>query len=83
MTDLHIESRITEVINRLFNPQNIHVNQETTLITDLQMDSRDLLGLVMEVEDMFNIEKIPDSYINGFATVGSVIGYVNQVKYPC
>lgn len=79
--DLRINHRIFEVINRLFNQNNIPVSQETMLLSDLGLKDQKLIDLIMEVEDLFYII-IPDEQISGFATIGGIISYVHQVKEP-
>ena len=53
------------------------ITKESVLLSDLGMNSLDLVNLVCEVEDEFDIE-IPDREIRKFKTVGDVIEYIEK-----
>ena len=53
------------------------INENSVLLSDLGMNSLDLVQLVCDVEDEFDIE-IPDRAIRSFKTVGDVIAFIER-----
>ena len=50
---------------------------EASFLDDLGADSLDLVELIMEFEEEFDLE-IPDEDAEGITTVGSAIDYINK-----
>lgn len=69
--------RLTKIINEYTGKNNIPIDENTVLISDLEVSSFDLVNLVVSVEDEFNIE-IPDKCIKDFKTVGDVIKFIEN-----
>lgn len=72
--------RIIAIITRLYSPIDLTVTADSRLVDDLEMDSMDLVEMVMEIEDTFSIE-FTNEECNGFRTVGDVINAVNTKKW--
>ena len=53
------------------------VTMEASIADDLGADSLDVVGLVMSLEDEFDIE-IPDEEIENIKTVGDVVKYIED-----
>lgn len=53
------------------------INENTVLVSDLGLNSFDLVQLVCNVEDDFDIE-IPDKEIKNLKTVGDVIAFISN-----
>ncbi len=56
---------------------DIAITEDTFLITDLGLNSLDLVNLACIVEDEFDIE-IPDRAIKDFKTVGDVLAFIEK-----
>ena len=69
--------QLTEIIREYKRDASITLNEDTTLMADLELDSFDLINLVCKVEDAFDIE-IPDRKIKDFRTVGDVMGFIQE-----
>ena len=52
------------------------VTMEASIVDDLGADSLDVVEIVMELEEEFEIE-IPDEEAEGLATVGAVVNYID------
>lgn len=51
------------------------VKMEATFVDDLSADSLDIVELVMEIEEKFDIE-VPDEDAEKIVTVGDVVNYI-------
>lgn len=69
--------KLTEIIREHTGENDIAITEDTFLITDLGLNSLDLVNLACIVEDEFDIE-IPDRAIKDFKTVGDVIAFIEK-----
>ena len=53
------------------------ITMNTSLTDDLDIDSLDLVDLVMTVEDEFSIE-LPDEALEGMKTIGDLVKYIEE-----
>ena len=67
--------RLAKLVYNQTGDDSIEITRESVLLADLGMNSFDLVNLVCEVEDEFDVE-IPDRVIGTFKTVGDVIDYI-------
>ena len=69
--------KMTQIIREQTGNEDITVTRDTVLLTDLGMNSFDLINLVCILEDEFEVE-IPDRVIGNFKTVGDVVDYIDR-----
>lgn len=69
--------RLAKLVHNQTGDDSIEVTRESVLLADLGMNSFDLVNLVCEVEDEFDVE-IPDRIIGTFKTVGDVMDYISK-----
>ena len=69
--------KLTEIVREYTGSEDIVLTEETNLLTDLGLNSFDLVNMVVEVEDAFDLE-IPDRVIKDFRTVGDVIAFIDE-----
>lgn len=69
---------VREMIVDRFGVQEDKVNSEMTF-EDLGADSLDVVELVMELEDHFNIQ-FDDERIEELSTVGDAVRYIDELK---
>ena len=55
------------------------VTMEATFVDDLAADSLDIVELVMNIEEEFDLE-IPDSDTEKIVTIGDVVKYIEEHK---
>lgn len=69
--------KLTEILRENTGEDDITINEDTVLITDLGLNSLDLVSLACSVEDEFDIE-IPDRAIRNIKTIGDVIALIEK-----
>lgn len=53
------------------------INEETSLLKDLEADSLDAVEIIMSIETQFDIE-IPDEDAEDFHVLGDIVEYVEK-----
>ena len=69
--------RVKEIIEEQLNLDNVEITEETRFKEDLDVDSLDLLELVMSFEEEYGVE-IPSEELESLTTVGAVIKYLQD-----
>jgi acyl carrier protein len=72
-----IEERLKEIIIKQLDVDKKPVTLESSFINDLDADSLDIVELVMEFEDVFDIN-IPDEDAEKIQTVGDAVKYIKE-----
>ena len=72
-----IEERLREIIIKQFGEGEKTVTLETFFVNDLEADSLDVVELVMELEDEFDVS-ISDEDAKKMQTVGDAVKYINE-----
>ena len=72
-----IEKRLKEIILKQFGKGKKPVTLETSFVNDLGGDSLDMVELVMELEDEFDVN-IPDEDAQKMQNVGDAVKYINE-----
>ncbi len=72
-----VEERLKEIIIKQFGEVEKPVTLETSFVNDLGADSLDIVELVMELEDEFDVS-IPDEDAEKMQTVGDAVKYINE-----
>jgi acyl carrier protein len=72
-----ITDKVFTVVSEQMGVNKAEINRETSFINDLNADSLDIVELVMEFEDNFEIS-IPDEEAEKIRTVGQAIDYIAE-----
>ncbi len=72
-----IEERLKEILIKQFEEGEKTVTLETSFVNHLGADSLDIVELVMELEDEFDVS-IPDEDAEKMQTVGDAVKYINE-----
>lgn len=70
---------ILEVIKKAKVISNIDKLDHGVLLSDQDVDSLDLSGILLSIEEAFGVE-IPDEDIEGLQTLNNIVDYVNIAK---
>ena len=75
-----IEKKVVKIISDQMGVDKSEITREVSFINDLNADSLDIVELVMEFEDEFDMN-IPDEEAEKIQTVGVAVDYVvNLIK---
>ncbi|OCA83866.1 acyl carrier protein [Bacillus wudalianchiensis] len=77
MSVADVLERVTKIIVDRLGVEESQVNLEASFKEDLGADSLDVVELVMELEDEFDME-ISDDDAEKIATVGDAVNYINS-----
>ena len=69
--------KIVEMMCEQFDLTPDAISENTSFVDDLGIDSLDVVELVMELEDAFNMGEIPEEELKKMRTVGDLVEYVN------
>ena len=76
MTEAEIEQKVIDIVAEQMGVDKSEITRETSFQTDLNADSLDIVELVMEFEDEFEIN-IPDEDAEKIQTVGDAVKYIS------
>ncbi len=79
MTNSEIFEKVKEIVKEQLGVQEDVINMDSTFVDDLAADSLDIVELVMDIEEKFEIE-IPDEKAETIVTVGDVVNYIAKCK---
>ena len=71
--------RVTKIVIDRLNVEEAQVKPEASFKEDLGADSLDVVELVMELEDEFDLE-ISDDDAEKIVTVGDAVNYIQSVN---
>ncbi len=72
-----VEERVIGIVSEQLSVPKEEVSRESSFVDDLKADSLDVVELVMELEDEFEIT-IPDDDYDKIRTVGDAVAYIEE-----
>ena len=78
VTDVNVEERVKEIIVEKLKVNADEVTPEKHFTRVLGADSLDTVELVMEFEESFGIDEIPEEEAEKIQTVGDAIEYIQK-----
>lgn len=76
----NIEEKVIEIVADKLKVSKDEVTAEKSFTRDLGADSLDTVELVMEFEEAFDIDEIPEDEAETIGTVGDAIEYIKKKK---
>ncbi len=70
-----MEERVIKLVSEATKVDMAKINAATSFVDDLNLDSLDIVELMMKMEDEFNVE-IPEEEAEGLKTVKDVVNYL-------
>ena len=72
-----MEKKIIKIISEISEVPAKKINLKTNLIADLDLESLDIVTLISEIENKYNLE-IPDKEIKKIQTVEDIVNYLSK-----
>ena len=72
-----IFEKVKKILSEQFDVEEENITFDTSFTDDLNADSLDLVDLIMDVEDVFEIE-VEDDDAKGISTVGYLVKYIED-----
>ncbi len=72
-----MKNEIINIISKTLGIDKKKINEKTNLVADLDVESLDLVDLVVAIEEKYQIE-IPDQDIKNLQTVEDIINYIQS-----
>ena len=79
MSENEIYEKLKSIVKEQLGVDEDKITMEATFIDDLSADSLDIVELVMNIEEEFDIE-IPDSDAEKIVTIGDVVEYISNIQ---
>ena len=74
-----MQEKVMKLISDATKIDRSKIKMETSFVEDLNLDSLDIVELMMKMEDEFGIE-IPEEDAEGLKTVQDVVAYLEKKK---
>ncbi len=74
-----IEQKVVDVVSSVLGADKSKITESTNFTTDIRVDSLDMVEMMMQLEDVFNLQ-IPEEEAQKMKTVGEVIEYIKRHK---
>ncbi len=72
-----IKEKVISLIADTLEIDKNSINEKSNLVSDLDVESLDLVNLVVAFEDEYNVE-IPDNEIKNLQTVEDIINFIEK-----
>ena len=72
-----MKNEVISIISKTLGIDKKKINEKTNLIADLDVESLDLVDLVVAIEEKYQME-IPDQDIKNLQTVEDIINYLES-----
>lgn len=76
---MSVEERVIEIVASQLGVDKEKVTRDSSFVNDLGADSLDMVELVMELEEEFDID-IPEDSADKIETVGQAISFLEEAK---
>ena len=70
--------KVKAILSSQFDVDADSITPDTDIVDDLGADSRDLVDMLMSLEDEFNIGEVPDEMVEKIRTVGQLVTYIEE-----
>ena len=79
MSEKEIFQKLKTIVVDHLGVNEENVTMEATFVDDLAADSLDIVELIMNIEEKFDLE-IPDNDTEKIVTIGDVVKYIEEHK---
>ena len=77
MSEQDIKEKVFQLVSEHLGVDIEKINDDTSFINDLGADSLDIVELVMDLEEEFDV-KIPEDIADKIQTVGDAVAFITE-----
>lgn len=77
---MELQDKVIKLVSEATKIDVSSIKADTSFIDDLNLDSLDMVELMMKMEDEFGVE-IPEDETEGLKTIGDVINYIKTKNH--
>ena len=74
---MEIQDKVINIVSEAANVEAANIKAETNFVDDLNLDSLDMVEMMMKMEEEFGIE-IPEEKTEELKTIGDVANYLKS-----
>lgn len=74
---MELQEKIVKLVSEATKVDSANINENTNFIDDLNLDSLDMVELMMKMEDEFGVE-IPEDETENLKTIQNVVDYLKS-----
>lgn len=79
MKEQEIFEKLKEIVKKQLGVEESNIKMDSTFVDDLAADSLDIVELIMNIEEEFDIE-ISDNDAEAIVTINDVVQYIKNNK---
>ena len=72
-----MEERVKDILSEFTEMNKEKMTRSTKLVADLNLNSLDVVNIMLAFEDEFDIE-VPDRILKNFNTIGDITNYLEK-----
>lgn len=72
-----VDEKVMDIVSEQLSVPREEVTRDSSFVDDLKADSLDIVELVMELEDEFDVS-IPEDEVESINTVGAAIDFITK-----
>jgi len=72
-----VDEKVMDIVSEQLSVPQEEVTRDSSFVDDLKADSLDIVELVMELEDEFDVS-IPEDEVESINTVGAAIDFITK-----
>lgn len=76
---MELQDKVVKLVSEATKVETANINAGTSFVDDLNLDSLDMVEMMMKMEDEFGIE-IPEEETENLKTVKDVVSYLESNK---
>lgn len=74
---MELQEKVIKLVSEATKVDAANISEGTNFVDDLNLDSLDMVELMMKMEDEFGVE-IPEDETENLKSIGDVVGYLKN-----
>ena len=77
---MELQEKVVKLVSEATKMDSANIGLNTSFVDDLNLDSLDMVELMMKMEDEFGVE-IPEDETENLKSIGDVVTYLKSKSY--